>query len=173
LKSLASALEVLAVSLVAASAGGLTGMRSALRLAFRLRYFHFLIPIPGWDARAGVESVIAALDHWVAAALLAFIAGAGETRRLDPRRGLTLAAVSIASSFDALAAGLSLAMLQDTTLLHSVVIGLTTGCMSVAGILLGARLSKGFSRRAEVAGGIVMLLFALRILLDPLAPHSS
>jgi putative Mn2+ efflux pump MntP len=91
--------EVLAVSLVAASTGGLTGMPPVLRLAFHEGLVQFLIRILGWAAGEGLASEIAAVDDWVAAGMLAYtglrllrgaIAAAGEARRLDPNRGLTL-----------------------------------------------------------------------------------
>jgi putative Mn2+ efflux pump MntP len=176
--ALALAMDAFAVSVVAASTGSLTGTRSALRLAFHLGLFQALMPIIGWAAGASVPGVIDAYDHWIAAGLLAFIgvrllrgsaSAEQESRRFDPSRGLLLVTVSVAASIDALAIGLSLAMLRVRIWQPAIVIGLTTGWVSLAGILFGARFSRLLGRRAEVFGGLVLLAIALRILIEHLS----
>ena len=84
----------------------------------------------------------------------------------DPSRGRMLVVLSIATSLDALAVGLSLALLQVSIWYPAVVIGVVTGLSSFVGILLGKRLSKKFGRRAAIVWGILLLLIGLRILLE-------
>jgi putative Mn2+ efflux pump MntP len=175
--ALALAMDAFAVSVVSASTGGLTDTRSALRLAFHLGLFQALMPILGWAAGSGVAGIIAAYDHWVAAGLLTFIgmhllrsatSSEEHTTPLDPSRGMMLVTVSIASSIDALAVGISMAMLQVRIWLPAIVIGLTAGWLSLAGILFGTRFSQSLGRRAEFFGGLVMFVIAARILIEHL-----
>ena len=76
-----------------------------------------------------------------------------------------LVILSVATSLDALAIGLSLALLQISIWYPAVVIGIVTGVVSFMGILLGRRFSKKIGKRAAVAGGVLLILIAVRILL--------
>jgi len=76
--------------------------------------------------------------------------------------------LSVATSLDALAIGLSLALLRVSIFYPSMVIGLVTGTTSFAGILLGQRFSNKFGRRAAEIGGVLLILIGLRILFSHL-----
>jgi len=76
-----------------------------------------------------------------------------------------LVVLSVATSLDALAIGLSLALLHVSIWYPSVVIGIITGAMSLVGILLGQRFSRKFGRRAAQGGGVMLILIGIRILL--------
>ena len=84
----------------------------------------------------------------------------------DPSRGWTLVALSVATSIDALAVGFSLAMLRVPVWQPAVVIGVTAAALSLAGIWLGKRAGSGLGRRAGVAGGILLILIGVKIVLD-------
>jgi putative Mn2+ efflux pump MntP len=84
----------------------------------------------------------------------------------DPSRGLTLVTLSTAVSIDALAVGLSLAMLGVEIWTPSVIIGVVTSSVSLVGIFLGTRLQSRLGSVAEFCGGIVLFLIALKIVLS-------
>ena len=176
--ALALSLDALAVAIAAACGGRTSAPRAGFRLAFHFGLFQALMPVLGWLAGFRLEVHIAAFDHWVAAALLALVAarmlraglGHGTTELpADPSRGLALVALSTAVSMDALAVGLSLAMLRVPVWFPAAVIGLVTGAVAFAGVRLGRRLHTRFGRGAEVAGGVVLLAIAARILFEHLS----
>ena len=76
--------------------------------------------------------------------------------------------LSVATSIDALAIGLSLSMLQVSIWYPSVVIGAITALLSLAGIRLGRRLGSRFGHRMEIVGGIILIIIGLRILISHL-----
>lgn len=169
--------DAFAVCVTAATAGYVTDRRATFRLAFHFGLFQFLMPLFGWIAGECAERHVATLDHWIAAGLLAFVGGhmiwtaahpETETCRPDPTRGMRLVMLSTATSLDAMAVGFSLAFLGIAAWQPSVIIGLVTGGVCIAGILLGNRLRNAVSRWAELAGGITLVLMAVRIV----ASHS-
>ena len=172
------ALDAFAVSLAAGAAGHAAGPRPAFRLAFHFGLFQFMMPVLGWYAGSLVAARIAAADHWVAFALLLWV-GVRMIRsgrdpdpapvRADMSRGWTLVGLSVATSIDALAVGLSLAMLGVAIWYPSAVIGVVTCVLSLVGLRLGGRLGARFGQRAELVGGGVLILIGLRILVVHLA----
>ncbi len=170
----ALSLDALAVSVAAATSGRITGHRATFRLSFHFGLFQFFMPILGWLAGTAMASVIAPIDHWIAFILLSIVGGRmvrseneadTETAQYDPSRGFTLVMLATATSIDALAVGLSLAMLGVDIWLPSIIIGVITASVSLAGILLGNCLQEKFGRTAEIVGGIVLILIGLRILI--------
>ena len=134
-----------------------------------------MMPILGWLAGTTVSSYIAAYDHWVAFGLLTIIggkmlregfSGSKEQPQSDPTRGLMLVTLSVATSIDALAVGLSLAFLRVSVWLPSVVIGIVAAALTTVGALFGSRLGSRWERWAQVAGGCILILIGLRILIS-------
>ncbi len=155
----------------------LTG-RHVFRLAWHFGLFQFLMPIIGWAAGRGAEGYIGAYDHWVAAGLLGFVGGRmiheafrDDTDRLqgDPTRGLTLVVLSVATSIDALAIGVSLAALGVDIWYPAVVIGLVTGGFTMTGLFVGARLGRRFRRAMLFIGGLILWGVAVNVLIEHLA----
>ncbi len=172
LVAVALSIDALAVAVALSASGRVGTPRAAFRLAFHFGLFQALMPVLGWAAGAMLEPSVAAFGRWVACGLLTLVAfrmlraGAAEDAaglRADPTRGLTLVTLSAAVSLDALAIGVSLAMLRVEIGTPSLVIGLVTGVVSLLGVVLGARLHLHLGRRAELAGGVILLLIALRI----------
>jgi len=167
------AMDAFAVSLGAGATAYARGARARFRLWFHFGLFQALMPISGWLLGTSVAHSIAAIDHWVAFALLAIVG----TRMLrgamsdhdasfssDPSRGLTLVMLSVATSIDALAVGLTLAMLNVGIWYASATIGIVTGLLSLLGIRLGNRLGSRFGKRMEAVGGLILLAIGVRIL---------
>jgi len=175
--ALGLAADAFAVSVVAGSTGATRGPRSMLRLSFHFGLFQFLMPILGWLAGLRIEHYVQSFDHWIVFGLLAWVAirmirsaGANDERvvQKDPSRGIMLVILSVATSLDALAIGLSLALLGISIWYPSVVIGIVTGVTSFIGILLGQRFSRKFGKRAAEMGGVLLILIGIRILLTHL-----
>lgn len=147
--------------------------RHVFRMAFHFGLFQFMMPILGWLAGQTLHVWISAFDHWIAFALLGFIGGKmiwesfHEERREgrgDPTRGWLLLTLSVATSIDALAVGLSLAFLKVSIWMPSVVIGVVAAGMTALGITFGSRVGARFGKWAERAGGAVLVGIGARIL---------
>jgi putative Mn2+ efflux pump MntP len=165
-------LDASAVSLALSAAGHLDNVRAKFRIAFHFGLFQFLMPLAGWALGTRLEPYIAAFDHWVAFGLLVLVAvrmilSARETSPAyitgDPTRGWSLMTLATATSVDALAIGLGLAAFRISVWYPSVIIGLITLAMSVIAIRLGARAGQWLGTRGQIAGGIVLILIALKI----------
>ena len=169
-------MDACAVSLAAGTSGRSRGNRAAFRLSFHFGLFQFLMPVIGWFSGRYVAGPMAAVDHWVAFGLLAFVGGRmirsslrdGHQFQTDPSRGATLVGLSLATSIDALAVGFSLAMLKMDIWQPSVIIGLVTASLSLIGLQLGSRLGTHFGKRMELAGGVLLLIIGVRILIQHL-----
>jgi manganese efflux pump family protein len=172
--ALGLASDAFAVSISAGSTGVTKEPRAMLRLSFHFGLFQFLMPIIGWLTGLSVVYYIQSFDHWIVFGLLLGVAvhmirsaqnGNEQTVQQDPSRGMMLVILSVATSLDALAIGLSLALLHISIWYPAVVIGIVTGIVSFIGILLGRQFSKKIGKQAAVAGGILLILIAIRILL--------
>ena len=171
------ALDAFAVSVSSGISIPGFGGRQAVKRGLGFGAFQFAMPLIGWVLGAGVSQYIQAVDHWVAFALLAAIGGkmAWEALRggeedeapadLSARR---LCLLAIATSIDALAVGVSMAFMRVDVLLSAAVIGVVAFVLSVVGSLAGRRLGRLFQRRAELAGGLVLIGIGVKILLEHL-----
>jgi len=150
--------------------------RQVFRLGFHFGLFQAMMPIIGWLAGRSVQHYIADFDHWIAFGLLSFIGGKaiyeafahrGDIeQRGDPTKGLSLVMLSIATSIDALAIGLSFALLDVTIWYPSLVIGVITASLTIIGVLLGSRLGRKFGTRMEIVGGLVLIFIGVKILIQ-------
>ncbi len=175
--ALGLSMDAFAVSLASGCSGVLSGVRSELRLAFHFGVFQFLMPVIGWYLGTRVAAVMQSFDHWVAFGLLAFVGGRmirsgfdpkAEEVCQDPSRGWTLVSLSVATSIDALAVGLSLALIHVQIWYPSLIIGCVTATLSFGGVRLGSRLGLAFGKKMEIAGGLILLLIGLKIVADHL-----
>ena len=173
------AMDAFAVSIAAGLTLKTVDARQTFRLAWHFGLFQALMPIIGWLAGLSIEHWIAPVDHWIAFGLLAVIGGKmiyealkdaddDEVRRGDPTKGWSLVLLSIATSIDALAVGLSLALLGVSIWWPAVVIGLVAGAFTVVGMQLGTRFGALLGRRMEVVGGIVLIAIGVKILFEHL-----
>lgn len=173
--ALALAMDAFAVALTAGAVLNPLTRRHLFRLGFHFGLFQALMPIGGWLIGMTVQKWISAYDHWIAFGLLAFVGGRmileafneEEDKEVsDPTRGLTMVMLSVATSIDALAVGLSLAMLGISVWMPAAVIGVVAGILTVLGMLLGRRLGHNWGKRVEVCGGLVLCIIGLKILLE-------
>ncbi|NLF24483.1 MAG: manganese efflux pump [Deltaproteobacteria bacterium] len=145
----------------------------AWRVSIHFGFFQFCMPVLGWSLGLQLTPLIKAYDHWVAFGLLTFVGWRmlrsswrpqSECFRADPTRGLTLLMLSLATSIDALAVGLSLAFLKVQIWYTSVVIGVTTWALSLFGVQVGRSLGLICGRRLEALGGLLLIAIGVRIL---------
>lgn len=171
------AMDAFAVSLGAGTAGRSNSPRSVFRLSFHFGLFQAFMPVLGWLAGNTIDQYIQGFDHWVAFVLLAYVGGKmireglsqdSELYMTDPSRGRTLVLLAVATSIDALAVGLSLAMLGVPVIGPALVIGVVTFTLSLIGQKLGNRLGEKFGRRVEIVGGLILIGIGLRILVTHL-----
>jgi len=178
LVALALAMDAFAVSLAIGLRLGRITARHTFRVAFHFGLFQFLMPILGWSIGRQFSVVINAWDHWLAFAILVGLGGKMVWQAFkeeltftaeDPTRGWSLVGLSLATSVDALAVGLSLAVLAGTVWSAAVIIGLVAGVLSLIGIHSGGWLGQRFSQWGEVCGGGILIALGCRILASHLA----
>jgi putative Mn2+ efflux pump MntP len=164
---------------VAISAGAISpkfSWDSVFRLSLSFGLFQFFMPIAGWYTGQTIHTMISRYDHWVAFGLLAYVGGKmiweglreESMEYIDPTRGMTLLILSIATSIDALAVGLSLAFLNVPILFPSVVIGMVAFAMTGCGMYFGKQIAKYVGRKVEILGGLILLGIGLKILIEHL-----
>ena len=168
-------LDCFAVSLALSASGYLSDKRAAFRISFHFGLFQALMPIAGWSVGAQIEPYIASFDHWIAFALLTFVAVRMflASRKVpstepssDPSRGWTLVTLSTATSIDALAVGLGLATLGIEVWYPSVIIGGVTMLISIFAIAGGKRARRSLGSHAQLLGAAVLLIIALKVVIS-------
>ena len=176
--ALGLAMDAFSVAIGVSIALGGTSRRQTFRLAWHFGLFQAVMPIIGWAAGISVRPWIERWDHWLAFVLLIVVGGRmifesvrgdiGETTRTDPTRGWSLVVLSIATSIDALAVGLSFAALGVQVWTPAAVIGVTAAVMTLLGTLGGRALGARFGSRMAVVGGIVLIAIGAWIVFDHL-----
>jgi putative Mn2+ efflux pump MntP len=171
--ALALAMDAFAVAIVTGLADLPLTRRRVFRLAFHFGLFQALMPAAGWAAGRAVYRWVEPFDHWVAFALLSFVGGrmiwgalfGREEERLagDTTRGWSLVMLSVATSIDALAVGLSIAMIGEAILVPALVIGAVAALLTATGMLLGRWIGASWGRRVEVLGGAILVAIGIQI----------
>ena len=176
--AVALAMDAFSVSISAGAAIGNPGVRHYFRLAFHFGLFQFMMPVLGYFGGLYLEGFIKDFDHWIAAGLLVIIGGkmlkesfGDEEKKFDkdPSRGLSLVMLSVATSIDALAVGISIGVLSKPIIIPSVIIGIVCSIFSAAGVALGKKAADIFGSKAEAAGGVMLIIIGIKILFEHLA----
>ena len=147
-----------------------------MRVSLSFGIFQAFMPVLGWLAGQTVVKFISDYDHWLAFILLAFIgsrmiwesfrAKDGHSKNTDITKGFSLLLLSVATSIDALAVGITFAFLKIDIILACSVIGIVALVITAIGFLTGNKLGRLVGKRAETAGGIVLIGIGCRILLE-------
>jgi len=179
--AMAMAMDTFVVSIgVSLAMRGCT-LRQTFRMSASFGLFQFFMAVIGWAAGRTIVGLIQSFDHWIAAGLLVFVGGKmaleafhGKEEKeaatcLDKTRGGCLLLLSLATSIDALAMGLSLAALNIPIAYPAAVIGIVTFLVTALGTKIGPVLGKWVGKWAELAGGLVLLAIAAKILVDHLS----
>lgn len=155
-----------------------------VKIAGMFGLFQGLMPIIGYLIANLFSAQIVAIDHWIAFALLLFIGGKMIWETLheecedpigDPTGWRTLLLMAVATSIDAMAVGVTMAMSRTDLLSSSygflvcaAVIALITFACCAVGVQLGCKTGNRYGKRAQIAGGIVLILIGVKILLEHL-----
>ena len=173
--ALALAVDAFAVALGAGVSLDRIGWRRTFRLAWHFGFFQAAMNVLGWAAGLSFRQLIESVDHWVAFGLLCLV-GINMIReavsdhedvvRTDPTRGYTMVMLSVATSIDSLAVGLSFAVLHIEVWFPALVIGVTATALTALGLHLGRLLSAAsrLGTRVEIFGGLVLIGIGLHIL---------
>lgn len=148
--------------------------RQALRLAHHFGLFQFGMPIVGWFLGSMVAEQVQSIGGWIAFALLSFIGikmvweavkGDDDTVRGDPTRGTSLIVLSFATSLDAMAVGVGMALIGVPVLYPSLVIGAVAGNMTLLGLWIGRRAGHLLGRRMEIVGGLTLVAIGIKVVM--------
>lgn len=172
--AIALAMDALAVSIATGVALKSVTPRQMFRLSWHFGLFQALMPILGWTLGLSFRRHIEAYDHWIAFVLLGYIGykmireafeEEDETKG-DPTKGMSLVVLSVATSIDALAVGLSLSMLGISVWWPSFVIGVVAFVFTAGGLLLGQTVARAklLGKYAELLGGTVLIAIGFKIL---------
>ena len=154
--------------------------KQALVIAAFFGGFQALMPFIGWLLGSQFAGYIQSIDHWIAFVLLGLIGGNMVREALSPEEEAEACAVNtkldykqlflmaVATSIDALAVGVTFAFLEVSIVPAISIIGCTTFCLSLVGVAVGNFFGARYKKRAELAGGIILALLGIKILLEHL-----
>lgn len=152
-----------------------TNQRQRFRLSFHFGLFQFMMPLIGWYAGSSVASLISSIDHWVVLILLSVVGGkmihdacsdGDDDVNTDITKGYKLVALSVATSIDALAVGFSIALIKGDIFIPAIIIGIVAAIMTLIGMLIGEKASVRHGKKAQIFGGIVLILIGLKIVIE-------
>ena len=148
----------------------------ALKIAAFFGFFQAIMLIIGWYAGVHILDLISDFDHWVAFFLLIFIGSRMIYESIRKKSNTIVSSLSIkvllilsiATSIDALAVGLSLSLLKVSIIIPAIVTGVVTFSLSFFGVYLGGRFGRVLKNRVESLGGLILVAIGLKILLEHL-----
>lgn len=152
--------------------------KNGIIIALFFGVFQAVMPFIGWALGRQFEQYITAIDHWIAFGLLLIIGGkmiweavrgGDEGESCDDTLNIKeLFVLAIATSIDALAVGITFAFLQVQILPSVTLIGVTTFAISLLGVLIGRKFGAWLMQKAQIAGGAILILIGIKILLEHL-----
>lgn len=151
-------------------------IKHLLLIALTFGFFQALMPLIGYGVSFWLKDVIEPVDHWIAFALLAFIGikmiieavKGGEEKSEEGLHIKMLLLMAVATSIDALVVGITFVATETNVWLGCGVIGVITFALCAFGVFLGNKVGNKFSDKAEIFGGVVLILIGLKILLEHL-----
>lgn len=170
------AMDAFAVAICKGLAMKKPPLRAVIVIALWFGIFQAVMPIIGFYLGTTLYDYIADYDHWIAFILLVLIGAnmirealSGEEEDMDACiDSKTMLVLAVATSIDALAVGISLAMSGDNIWSSALIIGVVTFLISAFGVKVGSLFGDRFGRKAELAGGLILIIIGLRVLLDGL-----
>lgn len=177
LLAMALAMDSFTVSVCAGMQMERVKLHYAARIALLFGLFQAVMPSLGWLGGTELQAIIRDFDHWLAFGLLAFIGGrmifdalhsGRESIIIDPANWGLLLGLSLATSIDALAVGLTFAFLDVAITGPVIIIGLVTLGLSLAGVYAGHRSGALLQNKAQLVGGGILVFIGARILIDHL-----
>lgn len=176
LLSVGLAMDAFAVSICKGISMKRMNWRKALIIGMYFGGFQALMPVIGYFLGTAFESIITNIDHWVAFILLGIIGGnmikeafEDESENCNDDVGFkTMIMLAIATSIDALAVGITFAFLKVNLIAAISMIGVITFVLSVIGTKIGNRFGDKYESKAELVGGVILVLLGIKILLEHL-----
>lgn len=171
LLALALAMDAFAVALTQ-GARFRPSLAGGTAIAGTFGLFQGVMPLIGWGIGAVAFAYVAAVDHWIAFGLLAFLGvrmlggHVGEEEASHALTGKALLVAGVATSVDALAAGITLPTLEVAPLVAGLVIGVVTLVLSGFGVVLGRMAGDAFGEWAERIGGVILIALGVKILAE-------
>lgn len=152
-------------------------VKDALKIATSLAIFQGTMPLIGWLIGEQFDDQIMAADHWIAFALLAFLGirmiregriPIKDRKIKNPTHWKVLLTMSLATSIDALAVGISFSFFVEKIWYPALLIGIVTFLIALTGLYIGRKLGRKLVGIAEIAGGVILILIGTRILIEHL-----
>ena len=176
LLSLGLAMDAFAVSICKGVSMKKINLKKALIVGTWFGGFQALMPTVGYFLGTTFEDLVISIDHWIAFILLSFLGGKMIKDSIDKDREESsddtsfkvMIVLAIATSIDALAVGVTFAFLKVNILLAVLSIGIMTFILSVIGTKIGNKFGYKYEKKAELVGGIILVLLGLKILLEHL-----
>lgn len=167
-------MDAFAVALAVSSGLCFVTFRHMFRLTWHFGLFQSLMTLVGWVGGESVSGFLGGLNNWIAFGLLVFLGvkmvkeswdSEKRVQGFDPTRGWSLVGLSVATSLDALAVGISFSLIGMSILWPSLIIGIIAFLMTLIGMKIGHRVGKNLGEWAERAGGIVLIAIGAKILI--------
>ncbi|MBW2554968.1 MAG: manganese efflux pump [Deltaproteobacteria bacterium] len=171
------AMDAFAVSITSGITIKNLKINNALKIALFFGLFQAIMPLVGWLAGLSLKDFISEIDHWIAFGLLSFIGCKmiyesitvqSNEKQIDPLNVYVLLMLSVATSIDALAVGVSFAFLKVSIVTPVIIIGTVTFLLSYLGVYIGDRIGHFFENKIEIAGGLLLIGIGLKILIESL-----
>jgi len=171
------AMDAFAVSIVSGSAYKQLKIRHAFRVALFFGAFQALMPLIGSLAGMSVREYIAGYDHWIAFGLLSAVGAkmiyesfkiTPAKENFNPSNIWVLLVLSVATSIDALAIGVTLSLLPVSIAMAVVIIGLVTFVLSYLGVFIGKKFGHFFENKIEAVGGLILIGLGVKIVFEHL-----
>jgi putative Mn2+ efflux pump MntP len=170
-------MDCFAVSLAIGTTTKENLINTAAFIAIFFGVFQAGMTLTGWLAGSSLIGFISAYDHWIAFILLAIVggkmiwegvSGGEEEVHIGNIQLVPVIFLSLATSIDALAVGVSFGVLRTSVLIPAFIIGLVCFVISFAGVMLGERLEDILGNKMEIIGGLILILIGLRVIADHL-----
>jgi putative Mn2+ efflux pump MntP len=171
------AIDAFAVSIVSGSAYKQLHVKHVLRIALFFGGFQAVMPLIGFLAGLSVKQYIESCDHWIAFGLLSAVGGKmiyesfkikSIDEKFDPSNIFVLLVLSVATSVDALAIGITLSFITNSVITAVIIIGLVTFALSYLGVCIGKKFGHFFENKIEAVGGLVLIALGIKILFEHL-----
>jgi len=149
------------------------GYKNSLKIGLYFGFFQAFMPLIGYFLGLSFDHIVTKLDHYIAFTLLTIIGLSmileKDEEDIDSKIDFkTMLLLSIATSIDALAVGVTFAFLNVNIILSILTIGIITFSLSFIGVLIGNKFGKFLKNKAQLFGGIILILTGIKILLEHL-----
>ena len=170
------AMDAFAVSICKGISFKKMNWKKAIIVGLYFGIFQALMPVIGYLLGSTFESFITEIDHWIAFGLLGLI-GLNMIKEAFSKENescndsvdyRTMIVLAIATSIDALAIGITFAFLKTNIIISALLIGIITFAVCVVGVKIGNKFGDRYERKAEVVGGLILILMGIKILIEHL-----